>query len=394
MKNRDYWRGFFTAVLITLAFGAGIFLGAFHGKGSLQSVLLDADHLFKIRAIESLIQDEYLGDVDREQLEEGVYTGLVYGLGDPYSNYYTAEDYTRESENTSGSYTGIGITMQKDDAGVLVVESFEDGPGYRAGIRQGDVVTAVNGTDITGMELEDVAEMVQSSTEGVTLTVVRKESEDPLEIPVSLEAVERPFVYHEMLNSRTGYIRISEFMEPVEKQYLEAEEDLLGKGMEKLVVDLRGNPGGLLDTVCSVLENILPEGLIVYTEDKNGNRDERYCEGENPLKIPLAVLVDGNSASASEIFAGAVQDYGVGTIVGTTTYGKGVVQGITRLSDGSAVKLTISKYYTPKGNSIHGVGIQPDVQVEGNLQGTDPGDTPHEEDNQLLEALKVLGESL
>ena len=162
--------------------------------------------------------------------------------------------------------------------------------------------------------------------------------------------------------------------------------------MEKLVVDLRDNPGGLLNIVCDILREILPEGLIVYTEDKNGNRSEETCDGKNPLDMPLAVLVNGNSASASEIFAGAVKDYGIGTIVGTTTYGKGVVQSIRQLSDGSAVKLTVANYYTPNGNSINKTGIEPDVEVELDASLVNETEISHDEDNQLQAALKVLND--
>ena len=189
---------------------------------------------------------------------------------------------------------------------------------------------------------------------------------------------------------KTGYIRISEFTGVTPEQYEKAFSNLKDQGMEELVIDLRNNPGGLLTSVCDVLNNILPEGLIVYTEDKYGNRQEEYSDGKNPLDMPLAVLVNEGSASASEIFAGAVQDYGIGTIVGTTTYGKGVVQAVHQLEDGSAVKLTVSNYYTPKGNSINEVGIQPDVEVKLDTELLNKEEISHEEDNQLQEALEIL----
>ena len=176
------------------------------------------------------------------------------------------------------------------------------------------------------------------------------------------------------------------------EQYREAFQNLDEQEMKRLIVDLRDNPGGLLDSVCEILREILPEGLIVYTEDKDGNREEQTCDGKNELQIPLAVLVNENSASASEIFAGAVQDYGIGTIVGTTTYGKGVVQSIRQLSDGSAIKLTIANYYTPKGNNINKIGIKPDIEVslDTSLLNKDKDEITHEEDNQLQEAIKAV----
>ena len=204
--------------------------------------------------------------------------------------------------------------------------------------------------------------------------------------------MELPSVFHEMLDDQIGYIRITEFKGVTCEQYREAFQNLDEQEMKRLIVDLRDNPGGLLDSVCEILREILPEGLIVYTEDKDGNREEQTCDGKNELQIPLAVLVNENSASASEISAGAVQDYGIGTIVGTTTYGKGVVQSIRQLSDGSAIKLTIANYYTPKGNNINKIGIKPDIEVslDTSLLNKDKDEITHEEDNQLQEAIKAV----
>ena len=229
-----------------------------------------------------------------------------------------------------------------------------------------------------------------SEKDSVTLTIQRENEEKTQDIKVEIRDVEIKTVSHEMLSGDTGYIRISEFSEVTSDQYKKAFADLKSQGMKKLVVDLRDNPGGLLNTVCDILRQILPEGLIVYTEDKNGKREEETCDGKNELDIPLAVLVNGNSASASEIFAGAVKDYGIGTIVGTTTYGKGVVQTIQPLTDGSAVKITIAKYFTPKGNDINKKGITPDVEAELSGDITDWAELTHEEDTQLQTALKEL----
>lgn len=235
--------------------------------------------------------------------------------------------------------------------------------------------------------------MVKNSSSGVVTLIVHREGvEEPITIEVPITDVELPSVFSEMLDDQAGYIRISEFTGVTYDQYMKAFQELQEQGMEKLVVDLRGNPGGLLTSVCDILNEILPEGLIVYTEDKYGNREEERSSGEHTLEIPLAVLVNSSSASASEIFAGAVQDYEAGTIVGTKTYGKGVVQSIRKLSDGSAVKLTVSNYYTPNGNNINKVGITPDVEVELDRDLLNKEEIPHEEDNQLQEALKTLEE--
>ena len=231
-----------------------------------------------------------------------------------------------------------------------------------------------------------------SEKDSVTLTIQRENEEKTQDIKVEIRDVEIKTVSHEMLSGDTGYIRISEFSEVTSDQYKKAFADLKDQGMKKLVVDLRDNPGGLLNTVCDILRQILPEGLIVYTEDKDGNREEEKCDGKNELRIPLAVLVNESSASASEIFAGAVQDYGIGTIVGTTTYGKGVVQSIRQLSDGSAIKLTVANYYTPKGNNINKTGIKPDIEVslDTSLLNKNKDEITHDEDNQLQEAVKAV----
>ena len=334
----------------------------------------------------------YLDEKDESSLREGIYAGLLAGLKDPYSTYYTAEQYKELNTSNEGSYVGIGAVLQKEDGGgAKVVQLYEGGPGEQAGLKTGDVIKAVDGTDVTEKETSDIASMVRDSDKDfVTLTIQREDEEKTQNIKVEIRDVEIQTVSHEMLVGDTGYIRISEFSEVTSDQYKKAFADLKDQGMKKLVVDLRDNPGGLLTAVCGVLRQILPEGLIVYTEDKNGKREEETCDGKNELTMPLAVLVNGNSASASEIFAGAVKDYGIGTIVGTTTYGKGVVQTIQPLTDGSAVKITIAKYFTPKGNDINKKGITPDVEAELSGDITDWAELTHEEDTQLQTALKEL----
>ena len=356
------------------------------------NALSDVKTVQKLNYLEELIDTEYLDEKDESSLREGLYAGLLAGLKDPYSTYYTAEQYKELNTSNEGSYVGIGAVLQKEDGGgAKVVQLYEGGPGEQAGLKTGDVIKAVDGTDVTEKETSDIASMVRDSDKDfVTLTIQREDEEKTQNIKVEIRDVEIQTVSHEMLVGDTGYIRISEFSEVTSDQYKKAFADLKDQGMKKLVVDLRDNPGGLLTAVCGVLRQILPEGLIVYTEDKNGKREEETCDGKNELTMPLAVLVNGNSASASEIFAGAVKDYGIGTIVGTTTYGKGVVQTIQPLTDGSAVKITIAKYFTPKGNDINKKGITPDVEAELSGDITDWAELTHEEDTQLQTALKEL----
>lgn len=388
MKHGTYVKGVATGVILTVLAGGGIKAVQYCRS---DEILSDLAFTQKIKYLENMINEEYLGEISTDKLEEGVYAGLIYGLGDVYSRYYTKDEYEQESVTTEGSYVGIGVAMQKYTAGgIQIVECYKGSTAEEAGVKVDDVITAINGEDITDMELQDVVSMIKDNEDKDVVLTVQRKGEDTQEITVKVSNVELPSVFGEMLDENTGYIQITEFKGVTVEQYEEVFADLKEQGMERLVVDLRDNPGGLLNVVCDILRDILPEGLIVYTEDKNGNRSEETCDGKNPLDMPLAVLVNGNSASASEIFAGAVKDYGIGTIVGTTTYGKGVVQSIRQLSDGSAVKLTIANYYTPKGNSINKTGIRPDVEVELSPELLNQEKITHEEDNQLQAALNSL----
>ena len=389
MKHKEYAAGVLTGVLVvTLAVGGVKFVQQRQYNG----VLSDSSHVQKIEYLEKMIDQEYLGEVDNAEMAEGIYAGLVYGLGDVYSRYYTADEYAQETASTDGAYAGIGVSIQKNkNGGVQIAECYEGGPGAEAGLQTGDVITAINDTDVTDMELSDVVSLIRENKDNtIVLTVFRENEEKSREISVDVTDVELPSVFGEMLDKKTGYIQITQFTGVTPQQYKDMFAELKDKGMERLVIDLRDNPGGLLTSVCDILREILPEGLIVYTEDKYGNREEETCDGKHQLDMPLAVLVNENSASASEIFAGAVQDHEVGTIVGTTTYGKGVVQELRQLSDGSAVKLTVSNYYTPNGNSINKVGIKPDVEVKLAAELLNKDEITHEEDNQLQKALDVI----
>ena len=368
MQRKEYWLGFITGAL---AVAAGGILGVTvnHVQHVRRGyVMSEPGHQARLESLEDLIDEYYLEETDDEQLAQGVYKGLIDGLGDQYSYYYTPEEYTEEKESSRGSYEGIGVLMQSlDDGTILIVECYDNAPGKEAGLLAGDIITRVDDIDVTEAELADVVAHIREKVEGsIEISVLRGEGEKQksLDITVPVTNVELPSVYSEMLEDDIGYIQITEFKSVTYHQFTDAYEQLQTDGMQRLIVDLRDNPGGYVDVVCDILREILPEGIIFYTEDKHGEREEFFSDGESPISIPLVVLVNGDSASASEIFAGAVKDYDIGTIVGTTTYGKGVVQSIRAYPDGSAVKLTTSHYYTPKGHDIHEVGIEPDVIVE------------------------------
>lgn len=347
----------------------------------------------KIKKIEDIINEYFYEDVDSEQVEDYIYKGMIAGLDDKYAAYYTQEELARMQESTNGEYDGIGVTITQDaDTGYAVIAGCYKGtPAAEAGLQAEDVIKKVNGQDISGIDLTSIVSLIKTAEgDQVILTISRKGETEDLEIPVERRRVEVPTVEYEMLDGNIGYIKIAEFDAVTTEQFREAKAALEEDGMEKLIVDLRSNLGGVLDTVCDILREILPEGLIVYTEDKNGEREEYTCDGTKELQIPLAVLINGYSASASEIFAGAVKDYGIGTLVGTTTYGKGIVQQTIGLSDGSAVKLTIAKYFTPLGHDIHGKGVEPDVEVELDEKLAGQTEIAKEEDNQLQKAIEIL----
>jgi carboxyl-terminal processing protease len=351
----------------------------------------------KLTFLEMLVDNYYLEGVDPKVYADGIYKGFISSLNDPYSTYYTAEEYKALMESSSGVYHGIGATVSQNvKTGVItIVKPFKTGPAYEAGLLPGDIIYMVEGEEVTGVDLTEVVSKMKGE-EGtkVRISILREGETKPMEFTITRRQIEVPTIDYQMLEDNIGYIEISEFDEITVSQFKEAVDKLEAKGMKGLVIDVRNNPGGLLEAVCKMLDRLLPKGLLVYTEDKYGNRVEEKAEDSQKLKVPLAVIINGNSASASEIFAGAVQDYGIGTIVGTTSFGKGIVQKVIPLTDGTAVKLTISKYFTPKGRNIHGTGITPDVEVELNEELLKEIEIPQKKDNQLQKAIEVVKEKI
>lgn len=351
----------------------------------------------KLAYLETLIDNYYLEEVDSSAFADGIYKGFMSSLEDPYSTYYTKEEYTALMESSSGVYHGIGATVSQDvKTGIItIVKPFENGPAYKAGLLPGDILYKVENVEVTGMDLSEVVSKMKGP-EGtkVNISVVREGESEPLQFTIVRQQINVPTIEHKMLADKIGYIIITEFDEITVKQFESAVDELEKAGMKGLIVDVRNNPGGLLASVVKILDRLLPKGLIVYTEDKYGNRLEEDAIDEKMLTVPLAVLINGNSASASEIFAGAIQDYQIGTVVGTTSFGKGIVQKVIPLSDGTAIKLTISKYYTPKGRNIHGTGIKPDVEIDLDAEMKKEVTVPIEKDNQLQEAIKIVKEKI
>lgn len=398
MEQNNKKRGsFFSGVLVGLA--VALLIGgvtclamwAVNEKKAEDSVV-DKAMIQKLELLEQTVKYYYYkDDVTAEEFEDGIYKGLMSALDDPYSEYYSPEELTDLMQQTEGIYYGIGAYVSIDTATTLTkISGVIDGaPAQEADLRANDLIYEVDGNATYGLSLDEVVSMIKGE-EGtqVVLTIIREGEETYLEIPVERRKVESPTVNYEMLDAVTGYIQITEFDDVTVDQFADALATLKGSGMEKMILDLRANPGGSLTAVVDIARMILPEGMIVYTEDKYGHRNEYTCDGSRELNMPLVVLVDMNSASASEILAGAIKDHGVGTLVGTTTFGKGIVQQIIPFNDGSAIKVTISSYYTPSGQNIHGVGIVPDVECT--FDGELYYNRENPIDNQLEKAQEII----
>ena len=354
--------------------------------------VLNRKTIGKIEELLAYIDLYYNDEYDADDVRDAIYEGTLSGLGDPYSVYYTADDYKDLQISTSGNYYGIGAGLMQNakTMEVTVSKVYEGTPAEDAGLEDGDQILKVDDVEATSMELSNLVKKIRGE-EGTTvhLQIYRESSGETLEVDVKRANVDLPSVSYEMLDGSIGYIQISEFQSNTAEQFKAAVKDLQSQDMKSMIVDVRSNPGGLITSVVDILDQILPEGTVVYTEDKYGKR-ENYTSDSNCLKLPIAVLVNENSASASEIFAGAIKDYNYGTLIGVKTFGKGIVQTVYPLEDGDAIKITTAKYYTPNGNYIHKVGITPDIEVEYNYSG--PKDEKYDKkyDNQLQKAIEVL----
>lgn len=442
MENKNkFWKGVLVGALvmaftglIIVGMSAGIFLigrtvidnqaetqiveedGTGNGETTLNFDQIED----KMGLIQSIISQFYLFEEDAELVEDGIYTGMMFGLRDPYSVYYNEKNYDALMEDTEGVYCGIGaMVSQNRSTGIITVSKvFKEAPAFAAGMLPGDILYKVSGELVTGMELELViSERIRGEEESyVDITVLRGENNDEVELHVQRLQVEVPTVEHRMLEDNVGYVYVMQFDTITAPQFKTAINQLESEGMEKLIVDLRGNPGGTVDSVVDMLAFMLPDdkydGMLLYTGDKDGKGDQYFCkDGElrhnsdygakasgypktdnHELDIPIVILVNGTSASAAEVFTGAMMDYDRATVVGTQTFGKGIVQNLIPLGDGSAIKLTTSHYYTPSGFDLNEIGLTPDVVIDLDDELKKKVVVELEEDNQLQKALEVLKE--
>ena len=431
MENKNkFWKGALVGALLTAFAGliiVGMSLGIFligrtaidgpqqaaeSNQAENQDGSLDLNRITKkITTLQQIIDKYYLFDEDATKVEDWIYKGMMYGLNDPYTTYYTAEEYQKLSEDTEGEYHGIGVMIsQNRSTGIItVIKVFKDTPAAEAGMRPGDVLYKVGDMEVTGMDMDILVKDYIKGKDGseVALTVFRQDEGEYVDLKMERRNVTVQTVEYQMLEDHVGYIAVSQFDVVTADQFKAAVDDLEKQGMKKLLVDLRNNPGGVLDTVVEMLDYILPDDLIiegdkdvvrtnteatllVYMADKNGKGGQEYASDGHSLDIPLAVLVNGESASASEVFTGAMKDYGRATVVGTKTFGKGIVQNLIPLDNGTAIKMTTAHYYTPSGFDLHGKGIEPDVEVELKEELKNQITVDVKEDNQIQAALKAL----
>lgn len=410
-SGKFFWGGLFTGLIMSLLVVSSVYvvnrIQYAHKSGqtvglhtreesqentdgeSVTGEAVNEDTVAKMKVIENVIDTYfYKEDVDKDAMVDGIFKGMVESLGDPYSEYYSKEELESLYQDSFGVYYGVGAYVSLDTATGLAKVSgiIADSPAEEADLRAEDIIYKVDDVDVTGMSLQETVSLIKGDENTtVKLTLIRDGKE--IEKEVTRRKVESPTVNFKMLDDGMAYIQITEFDTVTVDQFTEAMAMARGNDMKGLILDLRSNPGGNLSSVVSIAKQMLPKGLIVYTEDRDGNREEYSCDGSKELDVPMVVLVNGNSASASEILAGAIKDYGIGTLVGTTTFGKGIVQRPIELSDGSAVKLTISSYYTPNGINIHGIGIKPDVECEFDSERYYSDEAY---DNQLEKAKEVL----
>lgn len=354
--------------------------------------LLDDSTKTKLELLEQLVDESYSGDIDMDDLQEGLYRGYIDGLGDKYSVYYDEDETKALMQSTSGEFGGIGalFSQDKDTKVITFLKVYEGSGAEEAGFKVDDILYKVDGKDISGKDLSEVVSKIRGD-EGTTveLTVLRGDDGEEYTATVTRKIVQTDTVYHEMKEGKIGYIQVTEFDDVTTDQYKEALEDLENQGMKGLVVDLRNNPGGNVDTVTDMLDLMLPEGTTLSIKDKQGKESVYESDDEHQFTKPLVVLVNENSASASEIFSGAIQTFGTGEVVGTTTYGKGVVQQIFDLKDGTSVKLTIAEYLIAGQFGINGKGVTPDVEVQYEKDAQNP-----DRDNQLEKALEEVKNKL
>ena len=342
-----------------------------------------------LAAIRTILEDEYLGELDDEQMLEMAVKGYVAGVGDEYTVYYTPEEMDEQYDTAMGNYVGIGIYMvvNYEEGTITVVEPMENSPAAEAGLQEGDLITKVEGEEVTVDNITEISDKIQGE-EGTTVNLEITRGEEKIDVEVERRRIEISHINSRMIENDIAYIQVTDFDGGAAEEFRKNYEELKAQGATSLIIDLRDNGGGVVDEAIDMLEMICDKGSTLLIEsDKDGNETITKSEEDPIIDVPIVVLVNGNSASASEIFAGALKDYNKATIIGTKTYGKGIIQSLMRLSDGSGLKVTTEEYCTPNRNKIHEIGIDPDITVELPEEIEELTD---ENDTQLQRAIEEL----
>ncbi len=375
-------------------------LGYFSGSYSLsfKKDSVSRETIKKFNEARSILQGRYYEDVDTNKLIEGAITGMADSLKDPYTVYYDKEQmkwFMDMQKNTENEYVGVGLPIILDKNGIAtVLEPYDDSPAKAAGIKQGDKILKIDGKDITSIKDDSlIASMIkgEENTETV-LTIYRQSQHSTMDVTVvRKKIVAKINIRSEMIDGNIAYIKLKMFDENISKNFISQVNKFVNDGAKSLIIDVRDNPGGLYKEVVELADRILPKGTIVYTEDRNGKKEIEPSD-DKALDIPIVVLTNGNSASASEILAGAIKDFKKGTLIGTKTFGKGLVQSTYGFGDGTGLKVTIARYFTPAGICIQGDGIKPDIEVklDDKYKDTSVSAIPREDDLQLQKAIEVL----
>lgn len=387
-KKRSFWKGILTGAIVTgcvlvITFAIFVFTISKNYVDSVKNIkeqydkaiegrnadgkLITRDFEDKVESIYNLIKKDFLftENIDEEKMRDMMIKGVVKSLDDIYSEYYTEEEFEELMSDSAGEYCGVGsyVTLDSDKGMAYFSNVFKDSPAMNAGIRDGDYIYSVDDTVVVGYELNDIVALVKGEA-GTDVVIKILRDNEYIDYTVTRNLVTLPTVTYEMKDDSIGYIFIQEFDTVTVKQYVDAYNDLKSQGMKAMILDLRANPGGNLDTVLAIADYFLPEGMVTYMESVDGTREEYNCKGEHPIDIPLAVLVNGYTASAAELLSGAIKDYKMGTIIGTQTFGKGIAQQMLGFKDGTGLKYTDARYYIPSGVCINKVGVTPDIVLE------------------------------
>jgi carboxyl-terminal processing protease len=400
MKSNRYWlMGVICLLTAVVFFAAGFFTYSLINFINPQYQIsfdreVSRENIINFNRVKTILMRTYYQDVDENRLLEGAIHGMAQAVDDPYTVYYTAEQMKDFMEKQSGNYVGIGVTVYMDENDLLTVsETFAGSPAKEVGMRIGDKIIKVDGEDVTSIkDSELIVQKIRGVPDtNVEVTVYRPEINDYITFNMVRQVINLVYIRSDIIEENIGYIQLKLFDEDISYDFAHHVNKLIANGAKGIVLDLRNNPGGDYEQVVRIADMIIPEGLIVYTKDRNGKREEKKSDA-NELNMPITVLINEYSASASEILSAAIKEYGKGTLVGKTTFGKGLVQSIIRLEGGAGLKYTVSNYYTPSGVCIHGIGVTPDIEVENDQQYRyySIEDIPEGDDKQLSCAIQEI----